>query len=106
MIAINKAQELITQVLPKITLLQDAINTRGTYLIFDNIKVNNASISDFDYVFKCFVAIKTASANKALAYQPLDAVLNPLVEDWKNNAKIEIGDIKTIRNQRVDCVSN
>ena len=94
MIDINKAQEVITKVLPKVTLLQGAINTKGTYLVFSHININNASIEDFDYVFKCFVAIKTKSSNKALVYKPINDILNPLIKDWEQNAAIEIGDTK------------
>lgn len=92
-IQINIAEDKIMQVLPQATALHGEINSLGSYLVFDHIKVNNALIDDLDYVFHLFISISSKTKNKRLAYAPLDAALTALSDDYQANRNIELGHI-------------
>ena len=94
MIAINDAEQLILDVLPSSTkVLAGEINTMGSFLIFDSIKINQAHISDVDYVFNLFIAISSKTKNKRLVYTPVNDALNSLLTDYQLNQKIAISSI-------------
>lgn len=93
-IAIDQAEQTILAILPKTTkVLAGEINTMGSFLIFDSIKINNAHISDVDYVFNLFIAISSKAKNNRLVYTPLNDALNALVTDYQTNQKVELGQI-------------
>lgn len=95
---ISKAEEAILKILPKLTVLDGAINTRGEFLVFDSIVMNEAYTHDIDYVFKLFVAISSHTKSKRLAYKSMSEILSDLVEDWEENQKVEIGRTKPYSN--------
>lgn len=93
-IDITKAEQLIIDVLGQVTKLQGDINTTGTFLVFDSIKINNAIIDDFDYFFNLYISVSSRAKNTRLAYDPISAALQSLVDDYVIRQKIEIGKIK------------
>jgi hypothetical protein len=92
-IEINNAENKIMQALPQVTALKGEINSLGSYLVFNHIKVNNAMIGDLDYVFHLFIAISSKTKNKRLVYTPLDDALTALSDDYQINRNIELGHI-------------
>jgi len=94
LIQIAVQERKIISVLPHATLLAGEINTLGTYLIFDHLKVNNVFIDDVDYIFSLFIAISSKAKNKQLAYAPLDTALTALFAAQQTDMAIEIGNIK------------
>ncbi len=93
-IAIDQAEQTILAILPNNTkILAGEINTMGSFLIFDSIKINNAHISDVDYVFNLFIAISSKAKNNRLVYTPLNDALNALVIDYQTKQKVELGQI-------------
>jgi len=90
-IDIDKAESVIHSILPKLVMLEGAINTKGEFLIFDSIVINEAHTGDIDYVFKLYIAISSRIRNKRLAYQPINDALTKLVDDWAENQQVEVG---------------
>lgn len=90
-IAIDQAEAVILAILPELVLLEGKINSKGEYLLFDSLIINNAHIGDIDYVFKLYIAINSRTNDRRLAYESIDEALTALVEDWEVNQKVEIG---------------
>jgi len=91
---ISKAEQYIMNILPQVTKLQGEINTLGTYLLFDSITINNAIIDDIDYIFNLYISVSSKAKNTRLAYDPVSAALQALINDYVTKQKIEIGKIK------------
>jgi len=94
MIHIAESEAKILSVIPQATLLAGEINSLGTYLVFDHLKINNAMIDDVDYIFSLFIAISSKAKNKKLIYTPLDDALSSLLTAYQTDMAIEVGAIK------------
>ena len=90
-IAIDQAEQTIRAILPDLVMLEGKINSKGDYLLFDSLVINNAHIGDIDYVFKLYIAIHSRTNDKRLAYEPMNNTLTALVADWEINQTVEIG---------------
>ncbi|MBL4774481.1 MAG: hypothetical protein JKY87_00270 [Mariprofundus sp.] len=93
MINIFNAETKILSLLTNVTMLAGEINSLGSYVVFDKLKINNAFIDDVDYIFNLFIAISSKTKNKRLAYAPLDEALTALMDDYQVNQDIELGGI-------------
>lgn len=94
-IDINAAEQVIRDILPSVKALdKNVINTKGTFLIFNNLLPQNQFLDEVHYEFKLFVAINSLIKNQTLAYEPLSSALDALMQDWQQNQRVRIGRIK------------
>ena len=91
---INGAEQEILKILPKATLLQGIINTKGTFLLFDSLRIKELSVGDIDYIFQLYISISSHGNNNSLAYDGISSSLNALFSDFDRNRKIDIGKIQ------------
>lgn len=97
-IDIQKAEDYLRSVIPKVIPLSGEINALGTYLLFNTIKVNNGFTEDITYNFSCYVAISTPSKQKKRIYDELSNVLTKLVEAQQADEQVEVKAAKPFMN--------
>lgn len=94
-IDINAAEQVIRDILPSVKALdKNVINTKGMFLIFNNLLPQNQFLDEVHYEFKLFVAINSLIKNQTLAYEPLSSALDALMKDWQQKQRVRIGRIK------------
>ncbi len=97
MVAINisEAEQAILHILPQAKALENnAINTKGLFLVFHSLEMDNAYLGQVGYQFRLYIAINTRSQNNRLAYAPVSEALTALIKDWQQNQTVEMGRIK------------
>lgn len=94
-IDIHQAEQRILRLLPDARPLgNNAINTKGLFLVFHSLALDNVYLAEAGYNFRLYVALNSQTQNRRLAYQPLSAALNTLITDWQRNQTVEIRAIR------------
>lgn len=94
-INIDAAEQVILSILPQAKPLdKNVINTKGMFLVFNNLVTQNQFLDEVHYEFKLFVAINSLIKNQTLAYKPLSTALDALMKDWQKTQRVRIGRIK------------
>lgn len=94
-IDINAAEQVILSILPKAKRLdKGSINSKGLFLLFNNLAPQNQYLSEVFYEFKLYVVINSLVKNQSLAYKPLSEALDLLVANWQQTQQVRIGRIK------------
>lgn len=94
-IDVSQAEQAILGILPQARMLENnAINSKGVFLVFHSLAMENAHLSQVGYQFRLYIAISSLASNNRLAYAPLSEALDALVKDWQQHQTVEIGRIK------------
>ena len=94
-IDISAAEQAILQVLPKARAVErNTITTKGVFLLFHSLAMDNDFIADVGYHFRLYVAINSLTKNQTLAYQPLSECLASLLTHWQQDQLVKVGRIK------------
>ena len=94
-IDINQAERRILALLPEARALgNNAINTKGLFLVFHSLVLDNAYLAQVGYAFRLYVALNSQTRDRRLAYQPLSSALSRLLSDWQKNQAVELGPIR------------
>ena len=93
-INISAAEQAILQILPRAKALENnAINTKGLFLVFHSLEMDNAYLGQVGYQFRLYIAIHTRAQNNRLAYAPVSAALTALIKDWQQHQRVAVGRI-------------
>ncbi len=95
-IDINAAEQVVVSILPQATraLENNVINTKGMFLLFKQLVMENGYTGEVGYEFTLYVSINSLTRNQTLAYQPLSECLSSLLVDYQTTSRVAIGRIK------------